>query len=203
YERAGRVETLGNQKIRDREGSLYVVGAVSPPGGDISDPVVQATLRIVKVFWSLEDKLAYKRHFPAINWLSSYSLYLDNIKDFLKTDISEDFLELRGKAMRILQEEDKLLEIARLVGIESLSIEDRLTLEIARSLREDFLHQNAFDPIDVHSSLLKQYKMLKSIVNFYQESLDKLKKGASIEDVISSPVRNRLKKLKFLSENEI
>ncbi|PIU50983.1 V-type ATP synthase subunit A [Candidatus Desantisbacteria bacterium CG07_land_8_20_14_0_80_39_15] len=206
YERAGRVVTLGklqNPSNDGKTGSLSVVGAVSPPGGDLSDAVVQATLRVVKVFWSLEDKLAYKRHFPAINWLSSYSLYLDNIKDFLKTEIGEDFLELRNMAMKILQEEDKLLEIARLVGIESLSIENRLTLEIARSLREDFLHQNAFDPIDVHSSLLKQYKMLKLIINFYHDSLEKLKAGGALDEILTSPIRDKLRKSKFLSENEI
>lgn len=199
YERAGRVVTLG----REREGSLSVVGAVSPPGGDFSDPVVQATLRVVKVFWSLEDKLAYKRHFPAINWLSSYSLYLDNIKSYLKSEVGEDFLELRNKAIRILQEEDRLLEIARLVGIESLSNDDRLTLEIARSLREDFLHQNAFDPIDVHSSLRKQYKMLKLIISFYNDSLEKLKGGAVLDELLKSPVREKIRKSKFLSEDEI
>lgn len=198
YERAGRVVTLG-----EREGSLSVIGAVSPPGGDLSDAVVQATLRVVKVFWGLEDKLAYKRHFPAINWLSSYSLYLDNIKDFLKDKIGEDFSDLRSRAMKILQEEDKLLEISRLVGIESLSNEDRLTLEIARSLREDFLHQNAFDPIDVHSSLLKQYKMLKSIINFYHDSLNKLRAGATLDEIMASPTRDKIRKSKFLSENEI
>jgi len=213
YERAGRVVTLGNNSFghsetvekapAGREGSLSVIGAVSPPGGDLSDPVVQATLQVVKVFWSLEDKLAYKRHFPAINWLSSYSLYLDNIKDFLSTNVGPDFLELRAEAMRILQKEDELLEIARLVGIEALSLEDRLCLEVARSIREDFLHQNAFDPVDVHSSLLKQYKMLKSILNFYRDSLQKLKEGVSIEQIIASPVRAKLRKYKFMPEQEI
>ena len=201
YERAGRTIAFDSQE--KREGSLSVVGAVSPPGGDLSDPMVQATLRVVKVFWSLEYKLAYKRHFPAINWLSSYSLYLDNIKNYLKEKIAADFLDFRGRAIKILQEEEKLLEIAGLVGIESLSVDDRLILETARSLREDFLHQNAFDPVDVHSSLLKQYRMLKAIVSFYDDACQKIKNGISIENIFSSPERDRLRKLKYANENEI
>jgi len=231
YERAGRVVTLGNlecQRVnvstcqkRDqetdqssdhpviqssnggREGSLSVIGAVSPPGGDFSDPVVQSTLRVVKVFWGLEDKLAYKRHFPAINWLSSYSLYLDNIRDYMGKNIAGDFLQLRGEAMGILQKEDELLEIARLVGVEALSVADRLTLEVARSLREDFLHQNAFDPVDVHSSLKKQYRMLKLIMEFYRDSSEKIKGGAMVEEVVASPVREKMRKAKFMPEQEI
>ncbi len=200
YERAGRVICPGKDS---REGTLSVVGAVSPPGGDLSDPVVQATLRVVKVFWSLEDKLAYKRHFPAINWLMSYSLYLDNIEGFLKKEVGEDFIELRRTAMRLLQEESELEEIARLVGIESLSDRDKLTLEAARSIREDFLHQHAFHEVDTYSSFMKQHKMLNLIIKYYLESKRALEKGASFRDIASLKVREDIARAKYIDEKEI
>lgn len=165
YERAGKVETLGT---KGREGALTVIGAVSPPGGDLSEPVSQATLRVTKTFWGLDADLAYKKHFPTINWLNSYSLYIDNIAPYWKEHIAEDFQELRAEALEILQEEERLLEIVRLVGMEALSSTEKLTFEIARSLREDFLFQNAFDPEDAYTPLPKQYQIVKSILAVYQ-----------------------------------
>lgn len=200
YERAGRVLCMGRDT---REGALSVVGAVSPPGGDLSDPVVQATLRVVKVFWSLEDKLAYKRHFPAINWLMSYSLYHDNIENFVKKEVAEDFVELRKSAMRLLQEESELEEIARLVGIESLSEQDRLILEGARSIREDFLHQHAFHEVDTYSSFMKQYKMLKLIMRYYVEAKKALEKGVVFKGLANLKVREDIARAKYIDEKEI
>ncbi len=168
YERAGSVKCLGSD---ERSGALTVIGAVSPPGGDLSEPVSQATLRVTKCFWGLDGSLAYKKHFPSINWLTSYSLYVDNIKDYWKNNIAEDFAEVRAQAMKILQEEAKLLEIVRLVGMEALSNEEKLTLEIARSIREDFLFQNAFDKEDAYTPLENQYGILKSILTVYYEGL--------------------------------
>jgi V/A-type H+-transporting ATPase subunit A len=200
YERAGRVVCLGNET---REGALSVMGAVSPPGGDLSDPVVQATLRVAKVFWGLDDKLANARHFPAINWLLSYSLYHDNLEEFLKDNISVDFIVLRKEAMRLLEEEASLSEIARLVGIESLSFDDRLILEVAKSIREDFLHQNAFHEIDTYTSLDKQYRMLKVILEFYRLSKDALKEGMDFEKVVKLPVRERISRMKYIPEGKL
>jgi len=200
YERAGRVMCLGSDS---REGALSVMGAVSPPGGDLSDPVVQATLRVVKVFWGLDDKLANARHFPAINWLLSYSLYHDNLEDFLKNNISEDFIGLRKEAMRVLEEEASLLEIVRLVGIESLSFSDRLILEVAKSIREDFLHQVAFHEIDTYASLSKQYRMLKIILTFYTLSKEKLKEGMDFERIVALPVREKISRLKYIEEDKL
>jgi len=164
YERAGRVVCLGSD---GREGALTAIGAVSPPGGDLSEPVTQATLRIIKVFWGLDSSLAYRRHFPAINWLQSYSLYLDIIGKWISENISRDWETLRSDTMRILQEEAELEEIVRLVGVDALSPSDRLTLEAAKSIREDYLHQNAFHEVDTYTSLNKQYRMLKLILGFY------------------------------------
>ncbi|MFH0838700.1 MAG: V-type ATP synthase subunit A [Candidatus Omnitrophota bacterium] len=200
YERAGRVLCLGSGS---REGALSIVGAVSPPGGDLSDPVVQATLRVVKVFWGLEDKLAYKRHFPAINWLMSYSLYHNNIEEFIKKKVSEDFIELRKIAMRLLQEESELEEIARLVGVESLSENDRLTLEAARSIREDFLHQHAFHEVDTYSSFKKQYKMLKLIMQYYSEAKHALLQGVSFKELSGLKVREDIARAKYVDEKEL
>lgn len=166
YERAGYVKCLGSD---DREGSLTVIGAVSPPGGDLSEPVSQATLRVTKTFWGLDAALQYKKHFPAINWLSSYSLYVPNIEGYWKNEVAEDFSSVRGQAMELLQQEAKLLEIVKLVGMESLSNEEKLTLEIAKSIREDFLFQNAFDPDDAYTPLAKQYGMLRSIIAVYEQ----------------------------------
>ncbi len=200
YERAGKVMCLGKDT---REGALSVVGAVSPPGGDLSDPVVQATLRVVKVFWGLEDKLAYKRHFPAINWLMSYSLYHDNIEAFIKKNVSEDFIELRKTAMKLLQEESELEEIARLVGVESLSEHDRLILEAARSIREDFLHQHAFHEVDTYSSFMKQYKMLKLIIRYFVEAKKALEKGMAFKELANLKVREDIARAKYIDEKEI
>jgi len=200
YERAGKVACLGSDS---REGALSIMGAVSPPGGDLSDPVVQATLRVVRVFWGLDDKLANARHFPAINWLMSYSLYHDNLRGFLKNNVAEEFITLRKEAMRLLDEEASLLEIARLVGIESLSFDDRLILETAKSIREDMLHQNAFHEIDTYTSLAKQYRMLKIIILFYHLSREKLKEGMDFEKIVKLPVREKISRLKHIEEDRL
>jgi V/A-type H+-transporting ATPase subunit A len=200
YERAGKVICLGSD---NRVGALSVMGAVSPPGGDLSDPVVQATLRVVQVFWGLDDKLANARHFPAINWLLSYSLYHDNLEEFFKKNIAEDFVALRKEAMRLLEEESSLLEITRLIGIESLTFFDRLILEVARSIREDFLHQNAFQEIDTYTSLAKQYGMLKIILNFYYLSKENLKAGMDFEKIVKLPIREKISRLKYIEENKL
>jgi len=200
YERAGRVKCLGSD---DREGALSVIGAVSPPGGDLSDPVVQATLRVVKVFWSLEDHLAYKRHFPAISWLNSYSLYYDNLDPWLTENVAPDWVELRSEAMRILQEEAELAEIVRLVGVEALSAKDRLTLEVARSIREDFLHQNAFHEVDTYTSLLKQYEMLKIVLYFGQAAQEALERDVPISEIEKMAVRERIARAKYEPEDRL
>ncbi|MEO0127320.1 MAG: V-type ATP synthase subunit A [candidate division WOR-3 bacterium] len=199
YERAGRVKPLGNP---EREGALSVIGAVSPPGGDLSDPVVQATLRVVKVFWSLEDRLAYQRHFPAISWLNSYSLYIDDVSDDLDS-IASGFTTLSKEAMRILEEEAELQEIVRLIGIDALSPQDRLLLEGARSIREDFLHQNAFHEIDTYTSLLKQYKMLELCLFFYNQAQDALSKGVPFNDIVQMSVREKIARAKYMDEKNL
>jgi V/A-type H+-transporting ATPase subunit A len=158
YERAGKTICLGSD---NRKGSLSVVGAVSPPGGDLSDPVVQATLKVVKVFWALEDQLAFERHFPAIGWLTSYSLYHDNLVEYFQNEVDEDWSKLRIAVMNLLQKESELKELVRLVGLDSLSNNDRMVLETSKSIREDFLQQSAFDPDDEYTKLGKQYKMLR------------------------------------------
>lgn len=200
YERAGYVSCLGKP---ERKGSITAIGSVSPPGGDLSEPVVQATLRVVKVFWALEDRLAYERHFPAINWLNSYSLYLDRISDYYAREIAQDYKELIKEAMKILQKEDELKEIVRLVGIEALSGEERILLEVARSIREDFLQQNAFHKVDAFSSLRKQYLMLKNIITFYHFAVEEFKNGVSLERILSLPVRAEISEMKFIPEDEI
>jgi V/A-type H+-transporting ATPase subunit A len=200
YERAGRVKCHGSD---DREGALSVVGAVSPPGGDLSDPVVQATLRVVKVFWSLEDHLAYKRHFPAISWLNSYSLYYDNLDPWLTENVATDWVDLRSEAMRILQEEADLAEIVNLVGVESLSAGDRLTLEVARSIREDFLHQNAFHEVDTYTSMEKQYEMMKLVLYFGSAAREALDKGVTIADIETMAVRERIARAKYEPEDRL
>jgi V/A-type H+-transporting ATPase subunit A len=199
YERAGNVTCLGGE---GRKGALSVIGAVSPPGGDLSDPVVQSTLKVVKVFWALDDRLANMRHFPAINWLLSYSLYTENIKDFWKEKIAEEFADLRQTAMQLLEEEAELQEIARLVGVESLAMKERLVLESARSIREDFLHQNAFHPQDTYTSLRKQYLMLRTLIHFHNSAAQALEDGASLEDIQGLEVREQISKMKFLPEEE-
>ena len=199
YERAGRVVCLGRE---EKEGSISIIGAVSPPGGDLSDPVVQATLKVVKVFWSLEDWLAYRRHFPAINWLSSYSLYVDNLEEFLKKELSPDWLNMRRESLKILEEEANLQEIVRLVGIESLSPRERLLLETARSLREDFLHQNAFDPVDTYSTLKKQVYMLKIILEFHHRAQKFIENGGSLEEVLSSPLKEEIARMRYIKNED-
>lgn len=200
YERAGRIHCLGSD---NREGSLTAVGSVSPPGGDLSEPVTQATLRIVKVFWGLEDRLAYRRHFPAINWLISYSLYLDKIEEYWKKELGSDFPELRNEAMSLLQREAELEEIVRLVGIESLSTGERLIMETAKSIREDFLQQNAFHEIDTFSSLKKQYLLLKLVMTFHHCAEKALAEGRHIKELLDLPVRERIAKAKFISEDNL
>jgi V/A-type H+-transporting ATPase subunit A len=200
YERAGRVTCIGKE---GREGALSVVGAVSPPGGDLSDPVVQATLRVVKVFWSLEDHLAYKRHFPAISWLNSYSLYYDNLDPWLTENVAADWVELRSEALRILQEEADLAEIVRLVGVDALSPGDRMTLEVARSLREDFLHQNAFHEVDTYTSFEKQYEMLKVTLYFGEAAREAMKKGVMPSAIEKMAVRERIARAKYEPEDRM
>lgn len=200
YERAGRVISLGSD---GREGALSVIGAVSPPGGDISEPVSQATLRIVKVFWGLDSALAYKRHFPAINWLTSYSLYADSLGSWFNDNVSEEWTSLRARLMALLSDEASLDEIVKLVGMDALSPTDRLKMETARSIREDFLHQLAFHEVDTYSSLRKQYLMMKLVLHFYDGSLDALKKGADIEKLVSIPSRESIGRFKYVPEKDI
>jgi V/A-type H+-transporting ATPase subunit A len=200
YERAGRVVCLGKD---GREGALSAVGAVSPPGGDLSDPVVQATLRVVKVFWSLEDHLAYKRHFPAISWLNSYSLYYQNIDGWMTENISPDWVEMRSEAMRILQEEADLAEIVRLVGVEALSAGDRLTLEVARSIREDFLHQNAFHEVDTFTSLEKQFEMMKLCLYFGEAAREAVERGVPVAAIEKMDVRESIARAKYIPEDKM
>ncbi len=200
YERAGRVIVNGTG---DTEGALSVIGAVSPPGGDISEPVSQATLRIVKVFWGLDANLAYKRHFPAINWLTSYSLYTDQLTKWFAENASPDFMELRGRLMSLLQDEAELQEIVNLVGMDALSSGDRLKLETARSIREDYLHQNAFDATDTYTSLKKQVLMMRAILLCYDKSAESLKQGANIDLLMSIPVRERIGRFKYEEEEKI
>lgn len=194
YERAGIVKTLGSD---GREGSLTVIGAVSPPGGDLSEPVSQATLRVTKTFWSLDADLAYKKHFPSINWLSSYSLYVENFTDFWQREVALDFMEVRKNAMELLEKESKLMEIVRLVGMESLSNTDRLVLLTAKHIREDFLFQDAFDKDDAYTPLDRQYGILKSIVSLYQEGKDVVQnEDFSFADFEAIPVLKEVAKLK-------
>ncbi|MGO5065045.1 MULTISPECIES: V-type ATP synthase subunit A [unclassified Clostridium] len=200
YERAGKVLSLGADQ---REGALTVIGAVSPPGGDLSEPVTQATLRIVKVFWGLDSQLAYRRHFPAINWLNSYSLYLEKISPWMDENVASDWTELRTRAMSLLQEEANLEEIVRLVGIDALSEKDRLKLEVAKSLREDYLQQNAFHEIDTYASLGKQYKMLKLVLFFYDEAQRALNAGIYLKELLDLEVRDKIARSKYVSEDNI
>ncbi|HPF53375.1 MAG TPA: V-type ATP synthase subunit A [Clostridia bacterium] len=200
YERAGVVKTIGGG---ERVGAVSAIGAVSPPGGDISEPVSQATLRIVKVYWGLSAKLAYARHFPAIDWLSSYSLYVDRLKDWFCTNVAPDWAELLQQTMNILQEESELDEIVRLVGIDALSYKDRLTLEAARSIREDYLHQNAFHEVDTYTSPRKQYLMLKVIMSNYEKSLQALGEDISFSRLVGLPVHERIGRLKYVPEDEV
>ena len=200
YERAGIVKVLGSS---DTVGSVTAIGAVSPPGGDISEPVSQATLRIVKVFWGLSSSLAYKRHFPAIDWLTSYSLYAERLNGWFAEEVSSDWPKLRADVMKILQEEAELDEIVRLVGMDALSPKDRLTMETAKSVREDYLHQNAFHEVDTYASLEKQYRMMKLIVDSYKQSLAALEKNVDLEDLLEIPVKEKIGRAKYIPEKEI
>ena len=200
YERAGRVISLGKD---NREGALSVIGAVSPAGGDISEPVTQATLRIVKVFWGLDSDLAYKRHFPAINWLSSYSLYVDTMEKWFNAKVADDWTNLRVRMLRLLQEESELNEIVQLVGMDALSAPDRLKLEAARSIREDFLHQNAFHETDTYSSLKKQHMMMRLILSCYEESERALEEGADVNDLVKLAVREPIGRFKYTEEQDL
>jgi len=201
YERAGSVKCMS--KNRDTCGALTIIGAVSPPGGDLSDPVVQSTLRVVKVFWSLEARLAYARHFPAISWLNSYSLYNDNIVQNVTENVAEDYFDLQKDAMNILEKESELEEIVRLVGVDALSASDRLILLVARMLREDFLHQNAFHDIDTYSPIEKQYKMIKNIMYFYSQSQDSINTGADIKGVENMDVLNRIARMRYVKNEDL
>ena len=200
YERAGHVISIGSE---GREGALSVIGAVSPPGGDISEPVSQATLRIVKVFWGLDANLAYKRHFPAINWLTSYSLYLQDMEKWFNGEIAQDWMEKRQEMMKLLTEEAELEEIVKMVGMDALSPIDRLKMEAARSIREDFLHQNSFHEIDTYTSLKKQYMMMSLVLDYFDLSKGALNKGASINNLVKLPVREAIGRFKYIHENDL
>ena len=200
YERAGRVISLGKQ---GREGALTVIGAISPPGGDISEPVSQATLRIVKVFWGLDSSLAYRRHFPAVNWLTSYSLYLDDLADWFCGQVDPRWMECRNRMMHLLQEEAELQEIVQLVGMDALSAPDRLKLEAARSIREDFLHQNSFHQVDTYTPLQKQFRMMELVLAWYDSCCQALEKGAEVEELMDRKVREKIGRLKYVRETEL
>ena len=202
YERAGRVVTLGKDR---REGSITAISAVSPSGGDISEPVTQNTLRVVKVFWGLDSILAQQRHFPSIDWLQSYSLYLSEVGEYLDQQLQVDWSGLVTEAMRILQKESELNEIVRLVGVDSLSGRDQLTLETSKQLREDYLQQNAFDDVDTFTSREKQYQMLKTIVLFHEEGQKALELGAYLPEIMAGTVqlRDRIARMKYVPEDAI
>ena len=206
YERAGRVYPLGasDKPGADEEASLSVIGAVSPPGGDLSDPVVQGTLREVRVFWSLRAELAYARHFPSVDWLTSYSLYGDSdaLGTFYRDNVAERWLSNRAAALRMLQEESDLQEIVRLVGLDAISAADRLLLETSRAIREGFLQQNAFHDIDTFTPLVKQYLMLDAILQFHKQALAKLEQGAELDELLALPVRERIARMKFTPQED-
>lgn len=200
YERAGIVKVLGSGGVT---GAISAIGAVSPPGGDLSEPVSQATLRIVKVFWGLSASLAYRRHFPAIDWLASYSLYDDKLDNWYSENVAEDFNALKGELRIVLQEESQLNEIVRLVGMDALGAKDRLTMETAKSVREDYLHQNAFHEVDTYTSLNKQYLMMKLILGFYHEATEALDNGAELADLLALPVREQIGRAKYIEESHL
>jgi V/A-type H+-transporting ATPase subunit A len=200
YERAGKVVCSGTE---GRQGTLSVIGAVSPPGGDLSDPVVQATLKVVKVFWSLEDQLAFERHFPAIGWLSSYSLYHDNLREYFRAEVEEEWEEVRTTSMGLLQKEAELKELVRLVGVDSLSASDRIVLETAKHIREDFLHQSAFDPDDAYTRLNKQFLMLKMIIELHRECERALEKKAPLRKLLELPVREKIARMRHIKEDDL
>jgi len=203
YERAGAVECLGGSLAALRTGSVSVVGSVSPPGGDLSEPVVQNTLRVVKVYWALQDQLAFQRHFPAIDWLTSYSLYLDIIRPHWDAEVSHEFRERRDRCMAILQREDELAEIVRLVGLEALSAEEQILMETAKSIREDFLQQNAFRDDDQFSSLREQDLLLKTILQFHEAAVVAERGGAPLKDILAAPVRERIARAKYATADTL
>ena len=200
YERAGIVKVLGSG---EKKGSVSAIGAVSPPGGDLSEPVSQATLRIVKVFWGLSAALAYRRHFPAIDWLISYSLYAERMGEWYDKNVGEDFMSLRGFIMSILQQEAELDEIVRLVGMDALSYKDRMTMETAKMIREDYLHQNAFHEVDTFTSMKKQYRMLRLIKTFYDLGNQAVDNYADFDDIINCPAKERIGRSKYLEESKL
>ncbi len=200
YERAGKVISLGKE---GREGALSAIGAVSPPGGDTSEPVSQATLRIVKVFWCLDSNLAYSRHFPAINWLNSYSLYSARLDKWFGQNVDKDFPEQRGEALKLLQEEAELNEIVQLVGVDGLSVSDRLKLEACKMIREDYLHQNSFHEVDTYTSVRKQFLMLKLVLSYYREGLEALEKGADFNKLAVLAVREKIGRFKYVTEDRV
>lgn len=200
YERSGRIKCLGTD---DKEATLSIVGAVSPPGGDLSEPVTQNTLRTVQVFWSLQDKLAYKRHFPAIDWLTSYSLYLSGLTEYYNKKIGEEYMALRNKAMALLQEEAELEEIVRLVGVDALSTHEKLILETARSIREDFLLQDAFDSTDSYTSTKKQFLILKLIMLFHENAEKVIENGVTIEKLNALPIKAKMIRAKYTEEKNL
>ncbi|MGB7970307.1 MAG: V-type ATP synthase subunit A, partial [Methanobacterium sp.] len=199
YERAGRITTVGTE---DKTSSVTVVGAVSPPGGDLSEPVTQNTLRISKVFWALDSSLADKRHFPSIDWLQSYSLYVDSVEDWWKNNTGKDWRETRDKAMALLQKESELQEIVQLVGPDALPDRERITLETTRMIREDFLQQNAYHEVDTYCAPLKQYEMLKTIISYHENAEAALDRGAASADIITIPVKDDIGRMKYLPESE-
>ena len=199
YERAGRVISKG---LNPREGALSVIGAVSPPGGDISEPVSQATLRIVKVFWGLDANLAYMRHFPAINWLTSYSLYVDSMSKWFDNAVEGKWMEKRARLMKLLSDEAELDEIVKLVGMDALSAPDRLKLEAARSIREDFLHQDAFHEVDTYTELDKQYRMINLVLDYYDKALEGLQSGVSVDDLVALQIREKIGRFKYLTNDQ-
>jgi V/A-type H+-transporting ATPase subunit A len=200
YERSGRVKSLG---AAGREGTLSVIGAVSPPGGDLSEPVTQNTLRVAKVFWALDSALAYARHFPAINWLKSYSLYLANLEEYYISSVDEEWPQMRVQAAGLLQQESELQEMVKLVGMDALSGREQLVLEAARSLREDYLHQVAFDETDTYTSFRKQYLMLKSVLAFYQAGEKRLRQNKDVTPIFKHTLRARIARLKYIPETKL
>ena len=200
YERAGIVKTLGTD---ERTGSITAISAVSPPGGDLSEPVSQATLRIVKVFWGLSASLAYKRHFPAIDWLTSYSLYDDRLSDWYKENVDENWSTYRGRALKILQEEANLDEIVRLVGVDALSPKDRMIMETAKSIREDYLHQDAFHEVDTYATLKKQCTMLKLILEAHDLAIKAVEEDVEVDEILELPAREAISRSKYIEENNL
>jgi V/A-type H+-transporting ATPase subunit A len=199
YERSGRVETIGSES---KTASVSVIGAVSPPGGDLSEPVTQNTLRICKVFWALDASLADKRHFPSIDWLQSYSLYVDSVQEWWRETVGGDWRAVRDEAMVLLQKESELQEIVQLVGPDALPDTEQITLETTRMLREDFLQQNAYHEVDTYCSPLKQFGLLNTILMFQEEATNALERGASSKDIIALTVKEDIGRLKFVPENE-